>query len=185
MTTANAKTAELETTNVAPAADAPTTPVAEKAPSKMAKCEALYNEVFKPGYDLGGKSQRAVFIKRAMEELEMTKNGANTYYQNLSNAARGKGKYKYNKYVGKAGSKSEAKGQAEPKGEDGLDLPGGATIGKSDVELAEAAALKTAADLSKRWQVLDDDKVVASYDTRNAAKKAATGGLVWRDAQAK
>lgn len=182
MNTANSNVATTDTTN-APAAPAA---AVEKAPSKMAKCEALYNEVFKPGYDLGGKSQRAVFIKRAMEELEMTKNGANTYYQNLSNAARGKGKYKYNKYVGKAGSKAETNAKApEAAGEAGLELPGGVKLGKTDVELAEAQALKTANDLSKRWQVLDDDVVVNSFDTRNAAKKAATGGLVWRDAQAK
>lgn len=183
---------DLATTNAtadgAPAADAPAADA--KAPSKMDICKELYDEVFAQGYDLGGKSQRAVFIARAIAEKGMSKNGANTYYQNISNLKRGKGLYKYNKYVGKAGSKSaEAKAAGattEAKGgEAGLDLPGGTTVSKADVANAEALAGKVTNDLTKRWQVLDDDEVVNSFDTRNAAKKAAVGGLVMRDAQAK
>lgn len=175
-------------TNTAPVDTAPAAAPAEKAPSKMAICKALYDEVFAPGYDLGGKSQRAVFIARAMAEKGMTKNGANTYYQNISNAARGKGLYKYNKYVGKAGSKSEtAKTEAKPAGEAGLDLPGATSVPptKASIKTAEDQAGKTTADLTKRWQVLDGTEVVQSFDTRNAAKKAAVGGLTWADAQAK
>lgn len=179
MTTATA-TATTETT--APAATAPV-----KAPSKMARCKVLYDEVFAPGYVLNGETQRAVFIKRAMAELEMSKHGANTYYQNLSNDARGLGKYKYNKYQGKAGSKaetakSEAKGKTEA--EAGLDLPGAVGPSKSDIKAAEQAAAKTTNDLTQRWQVLDGDEVVSSFATRNAAKNAAVGGLTWADAKA-
>jgi len=180
MKTAQATTAPVDA-NV-PAADvAPATPEA-KAPSKMDICKALYAEVFAPGYDLGGKSQRAVFIKRAQEEKGMTKNGANTYYQNISNATRGKGLYKYNKYVGKAGSKSEAKATpgAAPA-EAGLDLPGGPAVTKTDVKNAELQAAKTATDLTLRWQLLDGEEVVNSFATRNEAKKAAVGGLTWAD----
>ena len=185
MTTAQATTAPVET--AVDAATAPVVAAAEKGPSKMAICEELYKEVFTPGYDLGGKSQRAVFIARAIAEKGMTKNGANTYYQNLSNAARGKGKYKYNKYVGKAGSKSaEAKTTAAPTtpAETGLDLPGSGApvVSKADIKNAEALAAKTTIDLSLRWQVLDGEEVVNSFATRAEAKKAAVNGLTWSDA---
>lgn len=164
---------------------ATTTPEA-KAPSKMQRCETLYEEVFAPGYDLGGKSQRAVFIARAIAEVGMSQAGANTYYQNLSNASRGKGKYKYNKYQSKAGSKADSAGKTEAKGsEGGVDLPG-SNVTKGAIAAAEKQAVKTTADLTKRWQVKDGEgNVVNSFDTRSAAKSAATDGLTWHDAQAK
>lgn len=175
----------MTTSNAAATVEPTTAPAATKPKSKMELCEELFNEVFKPGYDLGGKSQRAVFIARAMAEKGMTKNGANTYYQNLSNAARGKGKYKYNKYVGKAGSKSDAAKTTKPEAEAGLDLPGaGAGPTKAGIKAAEQQAGKTTADLTKRWHVLDGTEVVNSFDTRNAAKKAAVGGLTWADSKA-
>lgn len=186
MTTAQA-TPVVDTTAapVAPAADA--APAAEaKTPSKMEICKELYDEVFAPGYDLGGKSQRAVFIARAIAEKGMTKNGANTYYQNISNAKRGKGLYKYNKYVGKAGSKSAEAGKAgaDKTEEAGLDLPGNTGPTKSEIKKLEEQAASTAKDLTKRWQLLDDGQVIDSFDTRNQAKKAAVGGLTWADATA-
>lgn len=154
-----------------------------KAPSKMELCGKLYEEVFTPGYDLGGKSQRSVFITRAQAEHGMTKNGANTYYQNLSNAARGKGKYKYNKYVSKAGSKADVAEKGKTA-DAGLDLPGAGKPSKGAVAAAEKAATKTATDLTQRWQVLDGTEVVNSFPTRSAAKKAAVNGLTWADSQA-
>lgn len=180
MKTANAA-APVDTT-VSDAANAAPAVGEVKAKSKMAECKELYDEVFAKGYDLGGKSQRAVFIARAQAEKGMTKSGANTYYQNLSNAARGKPLYKYNKYVGKAGSKSSEapKNDAEA----GLDLPGATSPTKASIKAAELQAGKTTADLTQRWQVLDDGEVVNSFSTRNAAKKAATGGLTWVDSQA-
>lgn len=168
-------------TNTTPAAAPEATPA--KAPSKMELCSKLYHEVFAKGYDLGGKSQRAVFIQRAIAELGMTKNGANTYYQNLSNAARGLGKYKYNKYVSKAGSKADT-GDKAGSTDAGLDLPGSGKPSKGAVAAAEKAAAKTATDLTQRWQVLDGTEVVNSFSTRSAAKKAAVNGLTWADSQA-
>lgn len=174
-------------TNTNPAAAAPvvTEPKAAeaKAPSKMDLCAKLYEEVFAKGYDLEGKSQRAVFIRRAIAELSMTKNGANTYYQNLSNAARGQGKYKYNKYVSKAGSKADA-AEKVGAGDAGLDLPGSGKPSKGQIAEAEKGLAKTTLDLTQRWQVLDGTEVVNSFATRSAAKKAAVDGLTWVDSQA-
>lgn len=172
-------------TTAAPVDTTATQEAAAPKISKMAKCQIIYDEVFTPGYDLGGKGQRAVFIARAIAEKAMTKSGANTYYQNLSNKARGKGLYKYNKYQGKAGSKSDvaAKAGAAPA-EAGLDLPGAPTLTKTQIKAAEDAANKTSADLTKRWQVLDDGVVINTYGSREQAKKAATGGLTWADSKA-
>lgn len=186
MKTAQATIAPVDTAPVDAVVPGTGAPAAEaKAPSKMDICKELYAEVFAKGYDLGGKSQRAVFIARAIAEKGMTKNGANTYYQNISNAQRGKGLYKYNKYVGKAGSKpAEAKAPVAGKAEEaGLDLPGtGApVVSKADIKNAEEQATKTATDLTLRWQLLNGEEVVNSFATRNEAKKAAVGGLTWAD----
>lgn len=66
--------------------------------SKMQQAQAIYNEVYAKGYDLQGKSERAVFMDRVVAELGMTKHGANTYHQNLRNMnVHGKSLYEYNK----------------------------------------------------------------------------------------
>lgn len=73
------------------------TEVAEiKKVTKMSLAKALFKEIFTPGYDLKGKTQRAEFIARAIAEHEFTKHGAGTYFQNLTNLAAGKPLYKYN-----------------------------------------------------------------------------------------
>lgn len=159
-----------------------------KQPSKMDQCKALYDEVFAPGYDLEGKSQRAVFIKRAIDELGMTKNGANTYYQNISNAKRGQPLYKYNRYEGK-GTREGGEGKAPAAEEDtGLGLPPVAAPTKSQVKAAESTAIGSARDLSQRWQLKNPEgEVVNSFSSRDKVKRAAVQageGFTWVDANA-
>lgn len=52
--------------------------------SKMQLCMDLYAEITTPGYNLNGQSPRSVFVTRCVAENGMTKNGANTYYQNIA-----------------------------------------------------------------------------------------------------
>lgn len=153
--------------------------------SKMDICTKIYNEVFAPGYDLKGKGQRANFIARAKDEAAMSQSGANTYYQNLSNAARGLGKYKYNKYESKKGSKASTAAPTAPA-EEGSDLPGAGAINRSTLANLETQAKDTIRDLGKRWKVQNEaGEVVNSFDTRAKAKEAATEGLKVVDSQAK
>lgn len=158
-----------------------------KLPSKMERCKALYDEVFAPGYDLEGKSQRAVFIKRAIEELGMSKNGANTYYQNISNAKRGQPLYKYNRYEGK-GSRTEGEEGKKPEAKEdtGLGLPPVAAPTKSQVKAAESTAMGSARDLSQRWQLKNPEGVVVnSFSSRDKVKRAVVAageGFTWADA---
>lgn len=174
-----APTTAPETTNAAPA---------PKVPSKMELCKALYKEVFAKDYDLQGKSQRAVFIARAQSELGMTKNGANTYYQNISNAERGGELYKYNKYERKG--KAAPKANADDENNTGLPPVAGTPAPKpaptkAQVKAAEGQANKTGADISQRWQLKDPKgNVVNSFSSREKAKKAsiqAGAGYTWSD----
>lgn len=145
------------TTNVA---------VEQKQPSKMELARDLFAEVFAKGYNLDGKSQRQVFITRAINEIGLSKAGANTYFQNLSNESRGEPLYKYNKYESKkpeADTPVEQAPVAEKK-------PTKAAVKKADAE-----AQSTAVDLTKRYQILNHKKqVVHSFATKRAADKYAS-----------
>lgn len=161
--------------NTAATATATTAVVAEKAPSRMAQAKELYAEVFSKGYDLNGQSQRQNFIARSQAEIGLTPAGANTYFQNISNEAKGEGLYKYNRTPKKSDEAIAG------------DLP---TIGKKptkrEVAAAEKAAAANAIDLNKRFHVKSGKKVVETYATKPAAEKnAAKGeGLVVVDTKA-
>lgn len=128
--------------------------------NKMELAAAIFNEVFTRGYDLQGKTQRAAFIDRAMVEIPMTKHGAGTYYQNLSNKANGQKLYKYNKTKKKT------------------------TV--AEVKQAEAQIIALLAHLPKeRWMVLDENGVeVNNFATRTKAQDfAKVNGFKWADRQ--
>lgn len=80
MTTAATNVAD--TTNAAPAAPA--------APSKMDLCKPLFSGLKDGSIALiEGKSARATFISKAVDDLGLTKNGAATYWQNLTSLDKG------------------------------------------------------------------------------------------------
>lgn len=88
MTNANTAANQTPATDAAPAAPM----------TKMDHSRKLFAEIYAPGYKLkaeGAKSQRSEFVKRAIAEFGATKNGAATYFQNLSNEAKGQPLYKY------------------------------------------------------------------------------------------
>lgn len=142
-----------------------------KAPTKMDLARPLFNEIYAKGYKLseGCKSQRAEFIKRGQAELGLTKNGAATYFQNLTNESRGEPTYKY-------GSKKKAD----------VDTASTSTA-------AGAAAANQAADANSgeatteigvhRWMTVNAaGEEINSYGSREKAKKAAAAaGLEWKD----
>lgn len=69
---------------------------AVKNPTKMDIARELFKTVNARGYALNGDAQRSAFAKLAADR-GLSKHCANTYYQNLSNQARGQALYKYNK----------------------------------------------------------------------------------------
>lgn len=98
----------MATTNNTAAVE--TTEQQAPAKSKVAYARELWAEIYTPGYKFkieGAKSHRNEFIKRAINEFGMTQNGAATYFQNLSNAAKGEPLYKYSKGKGKKTTKAE------------------------------------------------------------------------------
>lgn len=130
-----------------------------KTVSKMTKARAIWNEIFTKGYDLKGRGQRAVFIDRCMNEIEMTKNGAATYYQNISNKVnKGMKLYHYNKPTKK--------------------------VNKKDVKAAEAEVLLSLPHLAKhRWMVINEAEVeVNNFPSRAQAQSfAKDNGFKWAD----
>lgn len=162
----------MTTTNT-PAAT--TTAPAAEAPTKMDHAKKLFNEIFTPGYKFkhqDAKSQRGEFIKRAMAEFGMTKAGAGTYYQNLSNNIhKGEKLYKYTPK--KKGDVAGAEGQLKTttaQADASKDLtPNGGDIGKFRwiVENAEGTELE-------------------SWATRSEAQgRAKELGVEWADRKAK
>lgn len=163
----------MTNTNVA-ANTAATTPAAEPAAvlTKMDHARKLFAEVYSQGYKFkveGSKSQRNEFVKRAIAEFGMTKNGAATYFQNLSNEAKGEKLYKYT-------SKKKA------------DVPG------AEGQLTETTnAANTAADNNKsaaegaigefRWTCNNEaGEEVASFPVRKTADEySKANGLVRGD----
>ena len=78
-------------TNVEAAANAATAvPVVPAPPSKMDLCKPLFFGLKDGSVALiEGKSARATFISKAVDDLEMTKAGAATYWQNLTSLDKG------------------------------------------------------------------------------------------------
>lgn len=142
----------------------------QKPVTKMAQATKIFQEVYSKNYDLKGKSQRQCFIARAIDEIGMSKAGANTYFQNLSNKAKGEPLYKYNKYESK-------KGPEETKADAESELPGTTakkpTRGK--VKEAETQVAKgVQVDLTKRYQIKNGrGEVVNSFATKAPAEKYA------------
>lgn len=123
-----------------------------KKVTKMSLGKTLFAEIFTPGYDLKGKTQRAEFIERGMKEHEFTKHGAGTYFQNLTNLAAGKPLYKYNK------TKPKAK----------------AATTKADVSAMEAQLLLLTHQASERWMAVNEEGVeINNFKTRSEAQKFA------------
>lgn len=127
--------------------------------SKMQLAIALFNEIHARGYKLEGRTQRAVFIDRAINEIEMTKNGASTYYQNISNKVnKGMSLYKYNKPAKK--------------------------VNKKTVKAAEAQVLALLPKLNEhRWYVVNENGVeVNCFEVRAKAQAfAKVNGFKWQD----
>lgn len=121
-----------------------------KKVTKMSLGKALFAQIFTPGYDLKGKTQRAEFIERGMKEHAFTKHGAGTYFQNLTNLAAGKPLYKYNK--------------TKPK----------AKTTKADVAAMEAQLLLTHQQAEDRWMTVNaEGHHVSSFKTRSEAQEFA------------
>lgn len=154
------------------------TPAAE-APSKMDQAKVLFAEIFTPGYKFKhqeAKSQRGEFIKRAMAEFGMTKAGAGTYYQNLSNHIQ-KGKKLY-EYTPKKATKAEVAGA-----EGQLNAAAGQANAANAME-----QLPDAGSAGKhRWIVENTaGEELESWPTRQAAvDRAKELGVEWTDRKAK
>lgn len=130
-----------------------------KKVTKMSLGRALFKEIFTPGYDLKGKTQRAEFIARGIAEHQFTKHGAGTYFQNLTNEASGQPLYKYNK--------------TKPK----------AKTTKADVAAMEAQLLLTHQVAEERWMTVNaEGQHVSSFATRSEAQDfAKVNGLKVKD----
>lgn len=131
-----------------------------KAPSKMEAARVIFKQIFTRGYKLPeGKTQRAHFIQRAMNEIPMSQHGAATYYQNLSNEANGQSTYKYNKPSKKS---------------------------KKTVAKVEQVVLALAHQATERWMAVNENGYeVNSFPSRAKAQEfAKVNGLKWKDRQA-
>ena len=116
--------------------------VAKAPKTKMSIAKELFDKVNARGFDLNGKTQRGAFLQHAVE-AGLSLHCAGTYYQNLSNEARGLPRYKYNK---------------RPT--------------KNDVKAAEAEVLSNIGK-HRWMVVDKDGKEVDSFESRAAAQKAA------------
>lgn len=128
--------------------------------TKMSLAKILFAQIFTPGYDLKGKTQRAEFIERGMKEHAFTKHGAGTYFQNLTNLANGQPLYKYNK------SKPKAKPTT-----------------KADVAEMEGQLLALTHQAAERWMAVNEEGVeVNNFKTRTEAQNfAKVNGLKVKD----
>lgn len=166
------------TTNNAAETTTNTAAAEAKPVTKMEQAKKLYAEIFTPGYKLkeGTTSQRSEFIRRAIDEFQMTKAGAGTYYQNLSNKDRGQDLYKYNKK--KTGTKAEVK-----EGE----VAAGTVTGQANQALESKGKNDQTTDEGSvgqyRWTCKNEaGEEVASFPTRSKAQEfAKAGGLIQGD----
>ncbi len=138
-----------------------TAAIETKAKSKMQLARVVFDEVFTRGYDLKGRTQRAVFIERCIAEIGLTKNGASTYYQNISNQVnKGMKLYAYNKPSTKK------------------------KVTKAEVTKAEQSIFLALPLLSKeRWMVIDSNGVeVNCFSSRTKAQEFAKANeMKWMD----
>lgn len=152
-------------------AQAPAAPM-----SKMDHSRILFKEIYTAGYKFKiatAKSQRSEFIGRAMNEFGATKAGAATYFQNLSNLAKGEPLYKYT-----------AKKKTVP-GTEGQLADTTAQAGKAaDTDLNNSAGEGEIG--AHRWTVSNEaGDEVASFPIRKAADEyAKANGLVRGDRKA-
>lgn len=144
-----------------------------KEPTKMDLVRPIFKEIYSQGYKLseGCKSQRAEFIKRAMAEAGMTKNGAATYFQNLTNESRGEPTYKY--------GKKKAEGQTTEGANQALSAANANSAGQATEENENAPGVH-------RWMTVNAaGEEIGSYVSRDKAKRAASSaGLEWKDRNA-
>lgn len=80
---------------------------APKAPSKMDRAKEIFAELKDASKVAEGKTARATFIDRAVAELQMSKQGAATYWQNLTSLDKGGKLYPH------SGSKKKVEGELE------------------------------------------------------------------------
>lgn len=131
-----------------------------KPVSKMSQARVIFDQVFTRGYNLNGKTQRSVFIERCMNEIGMTKNGASTYYQNISNQVnKGMKLYAYNKPSTKK------------------------KVTKQEVVQAEQKLLALPLLSKERWMVVDEKgQEVNCFSSRTKAQTfAKDNGMKWLD----
>lgn len=144
-----------------------------KPMTKMDHSRILFAEIYAPGYKFkveGSKSQRNEFVKRAIAEFGATKNGAATYFQNLSNEAKGQPLYKY------TSSKKKDVAKVEGQLEQTTNEAKGALIDNNN-SAAEGAIGEF------RWTCNNEaGEEVASFPIRKAADEyAKANGLVRGD----
>lgn len=153
-------------------AQAPAAPAKEM--TKMDHSRILFAEIYAPGYKLkmeGAKSQRSEFVKRAMAEFGATKNGAATYFQNLSNEAKGQPLYKYTPKKKTKADTAQAEGQ----------------LNETTTQAGGTADLNNSAgegEIGKfRWTVSNEaGEEVASFPIRKTAQEyAKANGLTQGD----
>lgn len=131
-----------------------------KPVSKMSQARVIFDQVFTRGYNLNGKTQRSVFIERCINEIGMTKNGASTYYQNISNQVnKGMKLYAYNKPSSKK------------------------KVTKQEVVQAEQKLLALPLLSKERWMVVDEKgQEVNCFSSRTKAQTfAKDNGMKWLD----
>lgn len=167
-----------------------TTTTEAAAPNKMQRCAELYKEIFTRGYDLKGKSQRSNFIERAQAEVGMTKAGAATYFQNLSNKNKGEDLYKYNNKK-KTNTNEEVKGKEEQTNTTTVQANAAANAeenkGPVDEKPVQRDGERQAEVGTHRWIVMNAaEEEIDSFPTRAQAKAAASAdNLQWADRLAK
>lgn len=149
--------------NTAPAATTEAAPM-----TKMDHSRILFAEIYAPGYKLkmeGAKSQRSEFVKRAMAEFGATKNGAATYFQNLSNEAKGQPLYKYSAKKKDVQTAEGQLNQTTDTAAANLPKPEAADNNNSVAE-GEPGAF--------RWTCVNEaDEEVASFPIRKSAQEYA------------
>lgn len=152
-------------------AQAPAAPM-----TKMDHSRILFKEIYTAGYKFKiatAKSQRSEFIGRAMNEFGATKAGAATYFQNLSNLAKGEPLYKYT-----------AKKKTVPGAEGQLADTTGQAGKAADTDLNNSAGEGEIG--AHRWTCMNEaGEEIASYPIRKTAQEyVKTNGGSWGDRKA-
>ena len=153
--------------------------------SKMDQAKVIYDEVYgNKDYDLQGKSQRAVFIERAMDEAGLTDAGARSYLQNLRNVhVHGKSLYEYNKRAdGDESNSSTQTRRGRPSNSDNNNNRNSSNRTNSNTDnnpnrranQPHGGQRSRVAEHVQKWYVTDQqDNFLAFFATRAAAKEHA------------